>query len=239
MHEPAAQAEALREVALLLDQELAATDRAYPVMMDGAAPATNAMPICSPTPNAWPRRRASGMTFAREVAQLEHEGAGRRGIRPRSRWAWRESAPAIPPRVDEAIAAFQKVLDRDPQNPGSLGRVGEPFPPGRTLGAAACALRKDAGARSKQQRSLLPTSRRCCARPKQWAPLTSLLEKELARNPADPAALAKLEELYRKTEQWKALTDLLRKGTGAQPNRRGHLWQAGTNLSRYRAVESR
>ena len=43
------------------------------------------------------------------------------------------------------------------------------------------------------------------------------MEKELARNPADPAALAKLEELYRKTEQTKALTDLLRKALARNP----------------------
>ena len=214
MHEPAAQAEALREVALLLDQELAATDRAYPVMMTALRLQPRDADLLADAKRL-AEKAGQWDDFAREVAQLEHEGADAAdstqialGV---ARVCARDTA-----RVDEAIAAFQKVLDRDPQNPEALAelenlfRQAERWEPLRALYEKMLARDPNNNAAFANLEALLRKT-------EQWAPLTSLLEKELARNPADPAALAKLEELYRKTEQWKALTDLLRKALARNP----------------------
>ena len=206
MHEPAAQAEALREVALLLDQELAATDRAYPVMMTALRLQPRDADLLADAKRL-AEKAGQWDDFAREVAQLEHEGADAAdstqialGV---ARVCARDTA-----RVDEAIAAFQKVLDRDPQNPEALAelenlfRQAERWEPLRALYEKMLARDPNNNAAFANLEALLRKT-------EQWAPLTSLLEKELARNPADPAALAKLEELYRKTEQGTLLCDLL------------------------------
>jgi len=214
IHEPAAQAAALREVALLLEHDMDATDRAYPVMMTALRLQPRDADLLADAKRL-AEKAGQWDDFAREVAQLEHEGADAAdstqialGV---ARVCARDTA-----RVDEAIAAFQKVLNRDPQNPEALAelenlyRQAERWDPLRAFYEKMLAREPNNNAAFAKLEELL-------RRTEQWAPLTSLLEKELARNPADPAALAKLEELYRKTDQTKALTDLLRKALARNP----------------------
>jgi tetratricopeptide (TPR) repeat protein len=214
IHEPASQAAALCEVALLLEQELDATDRAYPVMMT-ALRLRPRDPDLLADAKRLAEKAGQWDDFANEVAHLEHEGADAAdstqialGV---ARVCARDTA-----RVDEAIAAFGKVLDRDPQNPEALAelenlyRETERWVPLR-------ALYEKMLARDPHNNAAFAKLEELYRKTEQWAPLTSLLEKELARNPADPAAFAKLEEIYRKTEQTKALTDLLRKALARNP----------------------
>jgi len=214
IHEPASQAAALREVALLLERDMNATDRAYPVMMTALRLQPRDADLLADAKRL-AEKTGEWDDFAREVAQLEHEGADAAdstqialGV---ARVCARDTA-----RVDEAIAAFQKVLNRDPQNPEALAelenlyRQAERWEPLR-------ALYEKMLARDPNNNAVFANLEALLRKTEQWSPLTSLLEKELARNPADPAALAKLEELYRKTEQTKALTDLLRKALARNP----------------------
>ena len=214
IHEPAAQAAALREVALLLEHEMDATDRGYPVMMTALRLQPRDADLLADAKRL-AEKAGQWDDFAREVAQLEHEGTDAAdstqialGV---ARVCARDTA-----RVDEAIAAFHKVLNRDPQNPEALAelenlyRLAERWDPLR-------ALYEKMLARDPNNNPAFAKLEELLRKTEQWAPLTSLLEKELARNPADPAALAKLEEMYRKTEQTKALTDLLRKALARNP----------------------
>jgi len=215
IHEPSSQATALREVALLLEQELDATDRAYPVVMAALRLQPRNGDLLADAKRV-AEKAGQWDDFAKEVAELEHEGADAAdstqialGV---ARVCARDTA-----RIDEAIAAFSKVLDRDPQNPEALAelenlyRLDERWVPLRALYEKMLARDPNSNAAFAKLEELLRKT-------EQWAPLTSLLEKELARNPADPAASAKLEELYRKTDQGKALVDLLRKALARNPN---------------------
>jgi len=214
IHEPAAQAAALREVALLLEGEMGAPERGYPVMMTALHMQPHDADMLA---DAKRLAEKSGQwdDFAKEVALLEHQGADAAdstqialGV---ARVCARDAA-----RVDEAIAGFGKVLARDPQNPEALAelenlfRQTERWEPLRSLYEKILAREPDNNSAFAKLEELLRQT-------EQWAPLTALLEKELARNPADPAAFAKLEELYRKTEQHKALLDLLRRALARNP----------------------
>ncbi len=214
IRESAAQAAALREVALLLERQMADTDRAYHVMMAALRLRPSDADLLGDAKRL-AEKAGQWDDFAKEVAQLEHQGTDGAdstqialGV---ARVCARDTA-----RVDEAISAFQKVLDRDPQNPEALAelenlyRLAERWEPLRALYEKMLARDPNSNAAFAKLEALLRQT-------EQWALLTALLEKELARNPADPAAFAKLEELYRKTEQWKALTDLLRKGLARNP----------------------
>ena len=214
IHEATSQAAALREVALLLDRELGATDRAYPVMMAALRLQPGDADLLA-IAKRMAEKTGQWDDFTKEVAALEHQGADAADSTQialgMARVCARDTA-----RIDEAIAAFSKVLDRDPQNPEALAelenlyRTGERWVPLRALYEKMLARDPNSNAAFAKLEELLRKT-------EQWAPLTSLLEKELARNPADPAAAAKLEELYRKTEQSKALVDLLRKSLARNP----------------------
>ncbi len=215
IHEPAPQAAALWEVARLLEHEMNAADRAYPVMMTALRMQPRDADLLAEAKRV-AEKTGQWDDFAKEVAQLEHEGADAAdsteialGV---ARVCARDTA-----RVDEAIAAFQKVLDRDPQNPQALAELENLFRQAERWDPLR-ALYEKMLARDPNNNSAFAKLEELLRKTEQWAPLTSLLEKELARNPADPAAFAKLEELYRKTEQTKALTDLLRKALARNPS---------------------
>ena len=215
IHQPDLQAAALHEVALLLERQLGAIDRAYPVIMTALRLQPRDEELVS---DAQRLAEKSGQweDFVKEVAQLEYQGADAAdstqitlGV---ARVCARDTA-----RVDEAIEGFQKVLDREPQNPEalveleSLLRRAERWQPLRSFYEKQLARDPDNNAVFAKLEELL-------RRTEQWAPLTTLLERELARNPADPAAFARLEELYHRTEQNKALVDLLRKALARNPS---------------------
>jgi tetratricopeptide (TPR) repeat protein len=214
IHEPASQAAALREVALLLEQELEATDRAYPVMMTALRLRPHDADLLAEAKRL-AEKAGQWEDFVKEVAQLEHQGADPAdstqialGV---ARVCARDTA-----RVDEAIAAFGKVLDRDPQNPEALAELENLYRQAERW-APLRALYEKMLARDPNNNSAFAKLEELYRKTEQWAPLTSLLEKELARNPADPAAFAKLEELYRRTGQIKELTDILRKAFARNP----------------------
>ncbi|HEX7596731.1 MAG TPA: SIR2 family protein, partial [Polyangia bacterium] len=214
IHQPASQAAALREVALLLEKQMDAVDRAYPVMMTALRLQARDEELVA---DAQRLAEKSGQweDFVKEVAQLEYQGADAAdstqitlGV---ARVCARDTA-----RVDEAIEGFQKVLDRDPQNPEALVELENLLQRAERWQLLRAFYEKQM-ARDPDNNAAFAKLEGLLRKTEQWAPLTALLEKELARNPADPAAFARLEELLRKTEQPKALADLLRKALARNP----------------------
>jgi tetratricopeptide (TPR) repeat protein len=212
--DPAAQATALHEVALLLEKEMAAPDRAYPVAMTALRLQPRDENLLADA-KRMAQKGDQWEEFLKEAAMLETQGTDADDSTQIALGMARVYA-RDGEQLDEAISSFQKVLTRDPQNPEALAeleslyRKGERWQP---LGA----LYEKILARDPHNNAAFAKLEELYRETEQWAPLTALLEKELARNPSDPAAFAKLEELYRKTEQNKPLVDLLRKATARNP----------------------
>jgi tetratricopeptide (TPR) repeat protein len=212
--DPAAQATALHEVALLLEKEMGAPDRAYPVAMTALRLQPRDENLLADT-KRMAERGGQWDEFLKEAAMLETQGADSEDSTQIALGMARVYA-RDGEQLDEAITSFQKVLARDPQNPEALAELENLYRKGERWQPLA-ALYEKILARDPHNNAAFAKLEELYRTTEQWAPLTSLLEKELARNPSDPAAFAKLEELYRKTEQTKPLVDLLRKAMARNP----------------------
>ena len=209
------QAADLRAAGLVLDKELSAADRAYPVLMmalhltpHDATVLTDAKRVAEKT--------GQSSEFMHELREIEKESAGS----PQSDSVALGLARLLaddPARRDEAIAAFQKVLDRDPNHAEALQglediheRSGETAQLIELLQARLARNPDENSANAKLEALYQKTQR--------WQPLGALYERRLAQNPSDVDAQAKLEALYRKTQQWQPLGALYERLLAQNPD---------------------
>jgi tetratricopeptide (TPR) repeat protein len=212
--EPAEQASALHEVALLLEKEMGAPDRGYSVAMTALRLQPRDENLLADA-KRMAQRGGQWDEFLREAAMLETQGTDADDSTQIALGMARVYA-RDGEQLDEAITSFQKVLARDPQNPEALAELENLYRRGERWPQLTAFYEKIL-ARDPHNNAAFSKLEELYRQIEQWTPLTALLEKELARNPSDPAAFAKLEELYRKTEQNKPLVDLLRKAMARNP----------------------
>jgi tetratricopeptide (TPR) repeat protein len=209
------QAADLHAAGIVLDEELSAADRAYPVLMmalhltpHNAALLTDAKRVAGKVGQA--------NEFMQELHEIEKQSAGSAHADPVAMGLARLLADD-PARQKEAITAFQKVLDRDPNHAEALAGLEEIYErTGDTaqlieLLQARLARNPDEDRGHAKLEALYQKTQR-------WQPLGALYERVLAKNPNDLDAQNKLEALYQKTQQWQPLGALYERQLAQNPD---------------------
>lgn len=218
---PKEQAADLYEAGMVLDKELQAPDRAYPVLMM-ALRLTPQDPGLLADAKRVAESAGQGKEFLEELHEIEKEAGDvqEAGQAPgQMTLGVALMLAAEPERQGEAIAAFQKVLDRDPANLEAVDGI-------------EILLRK--AGRWNDLRSLFekaverdPTARTLSAKLEdvyqhlgQTPQLIELLQARIARDPDDAEAIAKLEDIYQQGQRWQPLSALYERMLGKNPDDR-------------------
>jgi tetratricopeptide (TPR) repeat protein len=199
------QAADLYEAAMVLDKELAASDRAFPVLMmalrltpDDAELLIDAKRVA----------QSAGQTqeLYAELAEIEKETAeGPLGTTIALSVA--RLLADDPARLDEAIAAFQRLLDRDPGQAEAFAGLEALLRKAERWDALATLLGK-AAQRDPGNAEIAAKLEELFELTKQNTPLVELLTDRLAQQPDDQQTMAKLEALHEKKQDWEKLVAL-------------------------------
>jgi tetratricopeptide (TPR) repeat protein len=208
------QAADLYEAGMVLDKELSAADRAYPVLMMALRLTPKNTSLLADTKRIAEAAGQSG-EFLKELRELERESAEADESKPMALGVGRLLAED-PAQRDEAITSFQKVLERDPDQPGGSRYLGRPPARGRALGRPSQALRKTVEhdpANTVAVGKLVEMYERTGQTPQ----LIEFLQTRLARDPDDDSAYGKLEALYQQGQRWQPLGALYERILGKNP----------------------
>ena len=196
------QAADLYEAGMVLDKELSAPERAFPVLMM-ALHLTPRDPGLLADAKRIAESSGQSKEFLEELHEIEKESPGTVEVGEMTLGVANMLA-AEPDRRDEAIAAFQKVLDRDPDNIEAkeglenLLRKAERY-------EALQALYEKALQRDPSDLDTSGKLEEIYERTQRIPQLIELLQARLARDPDEARAEGKLEALYQKGQQWQPL----------------------------------
>jgi tetratricopeptide (TPR) repeat protein len=199
---PQDQAADLAQAGRLLEQELGAADRAYAVLMMALHLAPHDAVLLA---DARRVAHAAGQDqeFHDELAAIEKEAAGAPEADQMALGVARLLAED-PSRREEAIGAFGKLLDRDPDNAEAFAGLEALLRKAERWDALGTLLNK-AVARDPGSVALTAKLEEVFERTRQNTPLVELLSERIARDPQDQAALAKLEARFQSTQKWQEL----------------------------------
>ncbi len=209
------QAADLYEAGMVLDKELSAADRAYPVLMMALRLTPKNTSLLADTKRVAEKAGQSD-EFLKELRELERESAEADESKPMALGVGRLLAED-PAQRDEAITSFQKVLDRDPRNPEALDTLDA------LLRAAErwddlCKLYEKAVEHDAANTVAVGKLVEMYERTGQTPQLVELLQARLARDPDDDSAYGKLEALYQQGQRWQPLGALYERMLGKTPD---------------------
>ena len=199
------QAADLYEAGMVLDKELSAPDRAYPVLMMALRLTPRNTTLLTDVKRVAEDAGQSN-EFLQELRELERESAEADESKPMALGVGRLLAED-PARRDEAITSFRKVLERDPTNPEALEtldtlfRATDRWDDLRTLYEKTV---EHDPADTVMAGKLVEIYERT----QQTAQLIEFLQARLARDPDDDSATGKLEALYQQGQRWQPLAAL-------------------------------
>jgi tetratricopeptide (TPR) repeat protein len=208
------QAADLYEAGMILDKELSAADRAYPVLMMALRLTPKNTSLLADTKRV---AEAAGQSdeFLKELRELERESAEANESKPMALGVGRLLAED-PAQRDEAITSFQKVLKRDPSNPEALDTLDA------LLRAAErwqdlCQLYEETVEHDAANTVAVGKLVEMYERTGQTPQLIEFLQGRLARDPDDDSAYGKLETLYQQGQRWQPLGALYERMLGKNP----------------------
>jgi golgin subfamily B member 1 len=199
------QAKDLYKAGRVLDEELAAADRAYPVLMMALRLTPKNADLLADAKRVAETAGQSN-AFLQDVRELERESAEADESKPMALGVGRLLAED-PARRDEAITSFRKVLERDPTNPEALDtlealfRVSERWDDLRALYEKTVEHDPANAIMAGKLVALYESTQ-------QTPQLIEFLQARLAREPDDEAATAKLETIYQQGQRWQPLAAL-------------------------------
>jgi tetratricopeptide (TPR) repeat protein len=211
------QAADLYEAATILEKELGAADRAYPV----ALMALHLTPHDSSLLNDAKQiadKAGLAKEFLEELRQIEKQAADPAELGALSLGVARMLA-ADPARQEEAIAAYQKLVDRDPGNAEAMAslesllhkaerwdRLGELY---------QSMLERDPGNAHAQSRL-----EEVYQRTQKIPQLIEVLQARVAHSPDDNEARKRLEDLYEENQRWQPLAAMYERRLEKDPDDR-------------------
>ncbi len=196
------QAADLYEAGLVLDKELAAVDRAYPVLMMALRLTPRNTSLLADTKRVAEMAGQSN-EFLKELRELERESAEADESKPMALGVGRLYAED-PARRDEAITSFQKVLERDPTNPEALDTLDTLLRSAERWDDLAALYAKTVE-RDPANTVVVGKLVELYQRTQQTSRLVEFLQARLARDPDDEDASARLESLYQEGQSWQQL----------------------------------
>ena len=208
------QAADLHEAGMILDKELSAPERAYPVLMMALRLTPKNTSLLADAKRV---AEAAGQAdeFLKELRELERESAESDESKPMALGVGRLLAED-PAQRDEAITSFRKVLERDPSNPEALDTLDA------LLRAAErwddlCKLYEKTVEHDAANTVAVGKLVELYERTGQTPQLVELLQARLARDPDDDGAYGKLEALYQQGQRWQPLGALYERMLGKNP----------------------
>jgi tetratricopeptide (TPR) repeat protein len=213
--DPDDQAEDLHQAALVLDEKLSAPDRAYPVLMMALRLTPNDEKLLADAKRAADSAGQS-KEFLHELHDIDKESVHSPHSDRMSLGVARILADD-PKQREEAIAAFRKVLDRDPDNAQAMEDLEAILRKAERWDALGELLEKAAD-RNPQDAAIAAKLEQLYERTHKIPQLVELLQQRLARNPDDDSASSKLENLYQQEQRWQPLSSLYERRLDRQPN---------------------
>ncbi len=213
-HDAKDQAADLHAAGLVLDQELAAADRAHPVLMMALHLTPNDAALLADAKRV-ADKAGQASEFLHELHEIERESAGSPHSDPVALGLARLLAED-PARRDEAVTAFEKVLARDPSHAEALEGLEAIWRKAQRWDALR-ALYEKAIERDPANAAVAEKLEDIYERTGESAQLIELLQARLARNPGEARGHAKLEALYEKTQRWQPLGALYERLLGKNP----------------------
>ncbi len=211
------QAADLYEAATILDKELGAADRAYPV----ALMALHLTPYDGSLLNDAKQladKAGQAKEFLDELRQIESQATDPAALGTMSLGVARMLA-ADPTRQEEAIAAYQKLVDRDPGNAeamASLESLLRQADRWERLGD----LYQKVLEREPGNAHALGRLEEVYERTQKIPQLIELLQARLAHSPDDNEARKRLETLYEENQRWQPLAAMYERGLEKDPDDR-------------------
>jgi tetratricopeptide (TPR) repeat protein len=199
------QAADLYEAGLVLDKELSAADRAFPVLMMALRLAPDDTDLLADAKRV-AESAGQGKEFLEEVHEIEQETAGAPEGDQIALGVARMLADD-PAHLEEAIAAFGKLLDRDPGHAEAMAGLEALLRKAERWDALTALLTK-AAQRDPGNAEIAAKLEEIFERTQQNTPLVELLSDRLAQKPDDEPTLAKLESLHQKKQDWAKLVAL-------------------------------
>ncbi|MBN2573686.1 MAG: hypothetical protein JXP73_03910 [Deltaproteobacteria bacterium] len=212
--DPKEQAADLYEAGLVLDKELQAPDRAYAVLMMALRLAPHDTALLGDAKRV-AELAGQSKEFHDELAQIEKEAAGAPEADQMALGVARLLAED-PARREDAIAAFEKLLDRNPANAEALDGL-EALLRKAERWDALIALFTRAAQREPENAAFAAKLEEFFERTRQNTPLVELLTDRLSRDPENQAALAKLEARFRKAQNFPELVALYQRMLARNP----------------------
>jgi tetratricopeptide (TPR) repeat protein len=209
------QAADLYEAGMVLDKELSAPDRAFPVLMMALRLAPHDAELLADAKRV-AESAGQGKEFLEELHEIEKESAGAPEGDPITLGIARLLADD-PARLDEAIASYQKLLDRDSGHAEALAGLESLLRKAERWDALAAILSK-AAQREPGNAEIAAKLEDLFEHTQQNTPLVELLSERLTQQPEDQPTLAKLEALYQEREDWQELTSLYERGLARNPD---------------------
>jgi tetratricopeptide (TPR) repeat protein len=203
--DPKEQSADLYEAGTVLDKELAAPDRAFPVLMMALHLRPHDAELLADAKRV-ADASGQGEAFHEELAEIEKETAGAAEAEEIALNVAHLLAED-PARQDEAIAAFQRLLDRNPDHASALAGLESVLRKNERWDALGTLLRK-AAQRDPANADIAAKLEEVFERTQQNTPLVELLTDRLAQKPDDQPTLAKLESLHQKKQDWAKLVSL-------------------------------
>ena len=212
------QAADLYEAGLVLDKELSAADRAYPVLMMALRLTPKNTTLLADTKRI-AEEAGQSEEFLKELRELERESAEADESKPMALGVGRLLAED-PAQRDEAITSFQKVLERDPSNPEAIDTL-DALLRASERWIDLCALYEKLVENDPANTVAVGKLVALYERTEQTPQLIEFLQARLARDPDDDAAYSKLESLYQLGQRWQPLGALYERMLGKNPGNTG------------------
>ena len=212
--DPKEQAADLCEAGTVLEKELGAPERAFPVLMMALHLSPHDAELLTDAKRV---ADAAGQSqaFHDELAEIEKETAGTPEAEQMSLSVARLLADD-PTRQEEAIAAFQKLLDRNPDHALAMAGLEGVLRKNERWDALGTLLSK-AAQRDPGNAEIAAKLEEVFERTQQNTPLVELLSDRLAQKPDDTPTLDKLETLHQKKQDWHKLAAMHQRALERNP----------------------
>ena len=212
---PKDQSADLYEAGMVLDKELAAPDRAYPVLVMALHLTPHDAPLLNDAKQV-AEKSGQSKEFIEELRQIESEAPASADLGAMSLGVARMLADD-PARHEEAIAAYQRLVDRDPSNAEAMSNLESLLRKADRWDALGAlyekVLERDPG--NAQVRTKLEDVYR---RTQKTAQLIELLQARLAQNHDDSDARKQLETLYEESQRWQPLAAMYERWLEKNPD---------------------
>ncbi|HEX7507044.1 MAG TPA: hypothetical protein VF550_09750 [Polyangia bacterium] len=208
------QAADLYEAGIVLDEELSAAERAYPVLMMALRLTPKNTTLLADTKRI-AEKAGQSEEFLKELRELERVSAEADESKPMALGVGRLLAED-PAQRDEAITSFQKVLERDPTNPEALDTL-DALLRSAERWDDLCALYAKTVEHDLSNTVAAGKLVELYERTQQTPQLIEFLQARLARDPDDDSAWDKLEALYQQGQRWQPLAALYERQLAKSP----------------------